>query len=925
MSWKPFILLATLGTLPLSVQAAELDFFRDVYPFLKSNCISCHNKTTTKADLNMETPEDMIRGGESGPSIVPGKSAESLIVLASLHKEDMEMPPPNNKSGASNLTASEIAMLKAWIDQGAKSSVLEEQEVAWQPLAAGVHPIYSLAVTSDGRYAACGRSNEIAIYDLASRCLVAQPAEASAKSATAHRALVQSLAFSPDGQRLASGSFREVKIWKKVQEPVRNRAADAAWGGVLSALSLDESQMILADKTGALSLLEAASGKILRKIPAAAPSGIRKLSLSPNKAYAALCGNDGTLAVWSLADGKKLSSTALAPNSLHAMTWTRDSKQIITGSEDKVIRVWDMPVAGADWKSAKELQGSGRSVKQLACAAQADVLASASEDNQIRIWSLTDGKLLREWNGVGALQLALSEDGKQLVSSGADGVLRVWEVQTGKQVVELRGSVALSQRTAALEWSTAREVLEQAFQKTVVTRIEAQNKALEELLKKANEAIITMTKALPEKQKLVQPATEAKSAAQKIADTATAEVGKAPDAQRKQVLEKAARDAQEKVLTATTAETSALAAVAAVESNIKDAKDDVQRITESKSKNANELAVANAAIASSKANQTKATSELASLKQSASKGQGTPMTVSFSADARYVAALDSTGSLRIWAVASGLPVEQIQASSSGMGNVIASREGPFIAATAEGAVVTSASTPRWVLERTLGSGKSRKLFVDRVNAVRFSPDGKTLATGSGEPSRSGDVALFEVATGKQLQHWKERHQDAVLSLDFSPDGKQLASGAADKLACVTDLTTGKIRYTFEGHTHHVMGISYRADGRVLATAGADGAVIAWDMLMGERKKKIEGWTKEVTSVQFIGASNQLVTSAGDNLVRIINDDGGQVRAMPKLPDFMQAAASTPSGTTVIGGGEDSILRVWDGTTGKEIIGFSSPK
>jgi WD40 repeat protein len=108
---------------------------------------------------------------------------------------------------------------------------------------------------------------------------------------------------------------------------------------------------------------------------------------------------------------------------------------------------------------------------------------------------------------------------------------------------------------------------------------------------------------------------------------------------------------------------------------------------------------------------------------------------------------------------------------------------------------------------------------------------------------------------------------------------------------------------------------------VLATSGAEGIVNTWDMIIGERKKKIEGWTKEVTSVQFIGATNQIVTAAGDNRVRIVTDDGTEVRAMASLPDFMQAAASTPNGSTIIGGGEDSMLRVWDGTNGKELAVF----
>jgi WD40 repeat protein len=149
----------------------------------------------------------------------------------------------------------------------------------------------------------------------------------------------------------------------------------------------------------------------------------------------------------------------------------------------------------------------------------------------------------------------------------------------------------------------------------------------------------------------------------------------------------------------------------------------------------------------------------------------------------------------------------------------------------------------------------------------------------------------------------------------------IASGAADKIARVTEIASGKQVNLFEGHTHHVMGIAFRADGRVLATAGADGVVSAWDMIIGERKKKIEGWTKEVTSLQFIGATNQIVTSAGDNRVRVVTDDGGEVRSIANLPDYMQASASTSNGGFLIAGGEDSVLRVWDGASGKELAAF----
>ncbi|MCY2976794.1 MAG: hypothetical protein NTW52_19225 [Planctomycetota bacterium] len=752
MKYLPLLVLFSTST----VMAAERDFYRDVYPFLKTNCISCHNKTTTKADLNMETPELMLQGGDSGSSIVPGKSEESLIVKASLHQEDMEMPPPNNKAGAVNLSPMEIAILKEWIDQGAKSSVPQEREVVLKALAASVDPIYSVTMTKDGRYVACGRSNHIFLYDLATRQLVSQISDPVEKNGAAHRALVQSLSFSPDGTRLASGSFREVKIWKlETPKPTANAQETVS---------------------------EPASSDLIQKI---------------------------------------------------------------------------------------------------AAAGKVTVLCSA-----------------------------MSFNGKQIVTGCNDGSVRVWDAATLKPVIELRGSVTSTQKMAELDWTIAAQILEQSFQKSEIARIEAQDKALDVLLGKAKEAIVTMSKVLPEKQKAVPLTTEAKTAAQKAVDEVEAKLADAKDA----AVEKELKAAQDKLITAKMAEVSALAAVSAAQSNVKDAEDDVNRITLSKTVNAKAIAAANAAITTAKAVQDKAAADLAVIKQALTKSTANPVAVSFSNDAQRVASVLEDGALRVWAVVSGKPLEEA-AGNSATTKIIAAPDGSFLATK----VVrqTTGTTPRWVLERKIDQ---KGIFADRVNAVRFSPDGKTLATGGGEPSRSGDVILLDVATGKATQKWKEKHADAVLCLDFSPDGKRLATGAADKIARVTEIASGKQLNLFEGHTHHVMGVAFRNDGRVLATAGAEGTVVTWDMIIGERKKKIEGWTKEVTSLQFIGATNQIVTSAGDNRVRIVTDDGGEVRSIANIPDYMQAAVSEANGSTIVGGGEDSLLRMWD-ASGKELVAF----
>ena len=74
----------------------------------------------------------------------------------------------------------------------------------------------------------------------------------------------------------------------------------------------------------------------------------------------------------------------------------------------------------------------------------------------------------------------------------------------------------------------------------------------------------------------------------------------------------------------------------------------------------------------------------------------------------------------------------------------------------------------------------------------------------------------------------------------------------------------------------------------------------------------------------MGASSKIVTSAAEKLVRIVSDDGTEVRAISKLPDFMQSVASASSSPLIIAGGEDGALRVWDGPSGVELAVFQNP-
>jgi WD40 repeat protein len=175
-----------------------------------------------------------------------------------------------------------------------------------------------------------------------------------------------------------------------------------------------------------------------------------------------------------------------------------------------------------------------------------------------------------------------------------------------------------------------------------------------------------------------------------------------------------------------------------------------------------------------------------------------------------------------------------------------------------------------------------------------------------------------------IQSYPTVHSDVVFALDFLRDGRLLATGAADRFAKVIDLRSSKTLRQLEGHTHHVLGVGWKRDGRTLATAGADNLVKIWDFETGDRKKNVTGFDKEVTSISFVGYTDQAVTTSGDGKVRLIREDGNEVRSFPGATDFVYSAAATPDGKIVIAGGQDGVLRVWNGTDGQLITSFPPP-
>lgn len=1008
-------------------RSAPVDFEREILPLMRTSCLACHNRTKAKADLILETPADMLKGGESGPAVIPKRGAESLLLKLAAHQEKPIMPPKDNKVEAANLAPEQLGLLKLWIDQGATGEVRQDQTIAWEALPSGVNPILAVAMTRDGQTIACGRANQLSLYDLPTQRLIGrltdpdlQKAGLYAKPGIAHRDMVNSLAFSPDGLWLASGDYRAVKLWHRESEEARRELTSTELPSTTSLATSSHGQWIATGHSdGRVALWNSEALTMTAQWPAQGHA-IVQLGFSPDGTKLASLSGSSRIGLWSVPAGKSL-GWIQAGTLLTALTWTSDGQSVVAVGEDKVIRAWSPPgLEQTNSVQIHELKSSESTVTALASSpGLTNQVVSGGQDGLIRFWNLEKGEILRKLEqGSPVTALALSADGKRLLSTGSNSVARLWNLEDGKVISELKGDFLADAAVLAVDRDLSFSKSEITFRQGALEESRKREKAEADFVSKALENRLTAERNYSEKQKGVLAALEARVIAEKLPAELAAELqknretleaaeGAARQAEKEaaeakeratqvrtnsEIASKAARDlakalesdggktpglaeskaAAESLATAATKliedarivaerfaadavpkrksaeETRAqttkktteiaekqkaapdkiVAAVKALETAEKESEtllvakrssEDQLQANQRAAKNAAALVpVAVAALQSAEAEQKRLATDLQTSKTKAEEAAKPILTAAFSRDGSLVFTAGADGKVHAWGADTGVASSVFSAGSGAVRFVGVSGENSVVALESNHAPVVWTRHERWSLARTLGDSP---MLQGRVNALQFSPDGKLLAVGSGDPSRSGDLNLWDAASGKLVRNFTNAHSDVVLAVDFSADGKLLASSASDRFVKVWELATGKMSRSFEGHTHHVMGVSWKRDARTLASAGADKVIKVWNYVTGEQKRTIGGAEKELTSIGYVQATGEALVTSGDSQVRLVNDEGKTTRTFGVASDFVQTAAVTADGRWVVGGGQDSVLRIWNGANGQLVRAF----
>ena len=293
----------------------------------------------------------------------------------------------------------------------------------------------------------------------------------------------------------------------------------------------------------------------------------------------------------------------------------------------------------------------------------------------------------------------------------------------------------------------------------------------------------------------------------------------------------------------------------------------------------------------------------------------------FSPDGRRLVTTSADRTAKVWDTFTGAELITFSGHEGPVFDVSFNRDGKRIATTGEDGFLK-------IWDATTGEELLGLPFETEqvIGGVAFSPDGtRVAATGAGD--NPNWVHIWDAATGEVLLASNLGHSAPPADIAFSPDGRLAATGGGDQKANVWDVTTGQVLYTLSGHTFDIDGLAFSPDGTRLATASGffgDFTIRVWDLTPAKEALFIpvansatSDWWMELS---YSRDGTRILADYTDGNARIWDATSGKevLHWSPQNTHALNASYSS-DGRLVATANEDNTITVWDGQTGQPRI------
>ncbi|KIJ52909.1 hypothetical protein M422DRAFT_242854 [Sphaerobolus stellatus SS14] len=573
-----------------------------------------------------------------------------------------------------------------------KTMTLQSGQLQYWPAQQGTLPghtysVQSVAFSPDGKCIASGsEDNTIWIWDAETGENVGEPLKG-------HTSSVWSVAFSPDGKRIASGSEdNTIRIWdaetgENVGEPLKGHTY-SVWS---VAFSPDGKHIASGSEDNTIRIWDAETGKNVGEPLKGHTSSVRSVAFSPDGKHIASGSEDNTIRIWDAETGENVGEPLKEHTSwVWSVAFSPDGKRIASGSYDNTIRIWD---AETGENVGEPLKGHMSWVLSVAFSPDGKCIASGSYDNTIRIWDAETGENVGEplkghtsW----VLSVAFSPDGKRIASGSYDNTIRIWDAETGENVGEPQKGHTSSVLSVVFS-PDGKHIASGSYDNTIRIWDAETGENVGEPLKGHTSWVLS--------------------------------VAFSPDGKR------IASGSDDNTIWIWDAET---------EENVGEP-----------------------------------------LKGHTSSVRS----VAFSPDGKCIASGSEDNTIRIWDAETGENVgEPLKGHTSWVWSAVFSPDGKHIASGSDDKTIRI-----WDAETGENVGEPLKGHTAWVRSAVFSPDGKHIASGSDDKT----IRIWDAETGENVGEPLKGHTSWVRSVAFSPDGKYIASGSDDSTIWIWDAETGK--------------------------------------------------------------------------------------------------------------------------------------